>query len=411
MSSWENRSRPNRLPGVEIHWLVRIFQRMTRTNSSNFAVLEVSSGFASLNQKCAKGKKRLRNSHFLTYLEDVERDRMNEILMKYFKMYKKFHCLEKIFPRSGGSMENLFVTRHIAPNRFLYLINTLNWIISFICPTGSQIPDYIIKNVKITIPKNNIFVPVPHPFPFLFLPCSSMSLSSIFSPSVFIQYFSPFRSLPLSHFATFIPHVLIAHPAPFFLSFHPIPVFSLLVPTSKSRHYFSFFALSLILPVISWFFDFFLACLCFCPFHFPFALNVSTSSLAYPFLWLFSFLFSILLVSCTPTFRPFCLQTLPFSFPLSLSAYSSGTLSSLCNLAFPCPLLAPLSNIFLAPLYLLLFVPLLLQKESTSAPQDLFIITNMTMKWWYFLWKHYFFYYNLLLCPHLQHNIPIWVFS
>jgi hypothetical protein len=64
--------------------------------------------------------------------------------------------------------------------------------------------------------------------------------------------------------------------------------------------------------------------------------------------FLFSFLFSIPLVSCTPPFRPFCLQTLPCSFPLSLSAYSSCTLSSLCNLAFPCPLLAPLSNIFLA---------------------------------------------------------------
>jgi hypothetical protein len=63
---------------------------------------------------------------------------------------------------------------------------------------------------------------------------------------------------------------------------------------------------------------------------------------------LFSFLFSIPLMSCTPPFRPFYLQTLPISFPLSLAAYSSYTLSSLCNLAFPCPLLAPLSNIFLA---------------------------------------------------------------
>jgi hypothetical protein len=35
---------------------------------------------------------------------------------------------------------------------------------------------------------------------------------------------------------------LIAHSAPFFLSFHSIPVSSLLVPTSKSRRHFFFFS-------------------------------------------------------------------------------------------------------------------------------------------------------------------------
>jgi hypothetical protein len=40
----------------------------------------------------------------------------------------------------------------------------------------------------------------------------------------------------------------------------------------------------------------------------------------------FYFLSSIPLVSCPLPFHPFCLQTLPLSFPLSLSAYSSLTL-------------------------------------------------------------------------------------
>jgi hypothetical protein len=73
----------------------------------------------------------------------------------------------------------------------------------------------------------------------------------------------------------------IAHSTPSFLSFHPIPVFSLLIPTSESRHHFPLFCtLSqvrrnflcpplLILPVISGFFDslssFLLACV-FVPF-------------------------------------------------------------------------------------------------------------------------------------------------
>jgi hypothetical protein len=69
-----------------------------------------------------------------------------------------------------------------------------------------------------------------------------------------------------------------------------------------------------------------------------FVLNLSTSSLAYPFLVFFSFLSSIPLVSGTLLFHSFFLKTLPFSFPLSLSTYSSYTLSSLCNLAFLCPL-------------------------------------------------------------------------
>jgi hypothetical protein len=54
-----------------------------------------------------------------------ERD-FNEILQNVPAMYKKFRCLGKVFPKSVGSMENLFVIRRIAPNTFLCLINTLN---------------------------------------------------------------------------------------------------------------------------------------------------------------------------------------------------------------------------------------------------------------------------------------------
>jgi hypothetical protein len=61
----------------------------------------------------------------------------------------------------------------------------------------------------------------------------------------------------------------------------------------------------------------------------------------------FSFLSSISLISCILPFHPFSLQTLPVSY----------TLPSLCNLAFLCPLLAPLSNIFFALSLLRLFLP------------------------------------------------------
>jgi hypothetical protein len=69
----------------------------------------------------------------------------------------------------------------------------------------------------------------------------------------------------------------------------------------------------------------------------------------------FSFLSSI--PSLSLHFHPFCSQTLPLSFPLSVSVSSSGTFLSLCNLALLCPLLAPISIFFLHSLYLLLFLP------------------------------------------------------
>jgi hypothetical protein len=141
-------------------------------------------------------------------------------------------------------------------------------------------------------------------FPFIFHPS--------YLPSVFIQYFSPFLSLPLFHFTTSIPHVLnglsrlIALSALSFLSFCPIPFFSLLVPTSKSRPHFPFFCTlspqelrnslyhtPLILPVVSGFIFSLLSCLSVSLsvslsstfIHLPLALNLSTSSPVYPFLW------------------------------------------------------------------------------------------------------------------------------
>jgi hypothetical protein len=207
-----------------------------------------------------------------------------------------------------------------------------------------------------------------------------ISHSSSFSISPFP--FSPSLSLRYIHFtcARLSLSFLIAHSAPSFLSFRPIPVFSLLVATSESRHHFSFSCtLTPEFPQsytshppsyiwILWFSPFFLASLRFCPFHsaqhssiffllliipllhwhtrFSDSISLSPSS---PYFFLFSI---IPLVFCTLPFHPFCVQTLPLSFPLSLWAY----LSSLCNLAFLCPLLAPLSNIFL-PLSLPLLVP------------------------------------------------------
>jgi hypothetical protein len=130
--------------------------------------------------------------------------------------------------------------------------------------------------------------------------CSFLPLPYLFHPShlssVFIQYFSPFRSFPLPHCATSISHVLdclsllMALHSPSFLSFHPIPVFSLLVPTCESRHHFPFsctFSPQVLrnflchTPLI--FPDFYLDSLIFSSFHsallIPFVLNLSTSSL------------------------------------------------------------------------------------------------------------------------------------
>jgi hypothetical protein len=81
------------------------------------------------------------------------------------------------------------------------------------------------------------FYPFP-PLPGLFHPSylHSLFLPVPFSPSLI--------SLHPFHICSIVA-LLIAHSAPSFLSFHPIRVFSLLVLTSKSRHHFLSFALSL----------------------------------------------------------------------------------------------------------------------------------------------------------------------
>jgi hypothetical protein len=152
--------------------------------------------------------------------------------------------------------------------------------------------------------------------------------------------------------------LLIVHSASSFLPFRPIPVFSLLVPTSESRHHFSLSCTlsSQILRNFLCFSSLFLACPCLCPFHsdkrkmdefhLPFALVVFLS------------LFLSVLFLFSPTFRqyptlsppPILSSNLPLSFPLSLSSYSSCTL-------FPHYVNHPSPIFFLHALYLILFLP------------------------------------------------------
>jgi hypothetical protein len=103
--------------------------------------------------------------------------------------------------------------------------------------------EFLITSIKITIPKINIFsYPPSFSFSILSLLFHISFIHLISLPSSFSISLCSF----LSHFATSIPHVLnclsflISPSTPSFLSFHPIPVFSLLVPTFKSRHHFSF---------------------------------------------------------------------------------------------------------------------------------------------------------------------------
>jgi hypothetical protein len=163
------------------------------------------------------------------------------------------------------------------------MVHTLQFLKRFVynmlyLPSGLSL---LITN-KNTTPQINIF-PTPTPFffnpspslPYFFHP-SPFRLHSVFlpvpfSPSLLFRYIhSTCAELSLSPHSTFYT---------FFFSFHPIPVFSFLVPTSKSRHHFSFFCTfspqvlrnllchtSLILPVVSGFFDSFPSFLSVCIF-------------------------------------------------------------------------------------------------------------------------------------------------
>jgi hypothetical protein len=96
---------------------------------------------------------------------------------------------------------------------------------------------------------------LPHSSRSLFFLSPSISLSSISLPSSL--HISP-RSL-LS-FSLISPHVfyrrtvLASPPAPSLFSFRPIPVLSLLVPTSESRHHFSLSHTLSPLPIVLRFF-------------------------------------------------------------------------------------------------------------------------------------------------------------
>jgi hypothetical protein len=229
----------------------------------------------------------------------------------------------------------------------LYIIIILY---ALFCPTAFGFLIIFFFKHKIPIPKKHILIPISHSFPL----CSFPPLPYLFHLSYLFLI-----SLHLFHMCSIV-SLLIAHPASSFLSFHPIPVFSLLIPTSESCYHFPFFCT--LSPQVLCHTFCYIWILWFFPFFVPFnQFYVPPSSLLlsiFPLLhWLtrfsasinlspspssFSFLSSIR--SCTLPFHPFCLQTLPFSFPLSLSAYSSCTLPSLCNLAFLSPLLAPFSD-------------------------------------------------------------------
>jgi hypothetical protein len=152
-------------------------------------------------------------------------------------------------------------------------------------------------------------------------------------PSVFIQNFPAFSlslSLSLSPFATSIPpalnylFLLIVHSAPSFLSFHPIPFFSILVHTSKSRHHFSFsFTVSpqvlrnylchtlLILPVVSAFFDSLSSFLLVCVFV-PFTqLYIYSSPFCFQSFHFFTGIPVFLVVFLSPSSSCFCFHFSP----------------------------------------------------------------------------------------------------
>jgi hypothetical protein len=66
---------------------------------------------------------------------------------------------------------------------------------------------FLITSIKIQFQKLTFFFLSSTPFFFYFFPLLYL-FHSFYLPFVFIQYFSPLLYLPLSHFATSIPHVL-----------------------------------------------------------------------------------------------------------------------------------------------------------------------------------------------------------
>jgi hypothetical protein len=184
---------------------------------------------------------------------------------------------------------------------------------------------FLMTNTKITITKFNIFSP-PRSSSILSLLFHIFFIHLISLPSSFSISLRSFLSLSLISLHPFhmcsIPLSLSPHTT--FCTFFPllpsIPIFSLLVPTSSL--FFLFLRHTpLILPVVSRFFPFFLACLCLCPFHS--ALHSSIFLLLLIFLlfhWHTRFSDSISLSPSSLSFFFFSLEhsvnilTLPFVF-------------------------------------------------------------------------------------------------
>jgi hypothetical protein len=124
-------------------------------------------------------------------------------------------------------------------------------------PSSSSSLSFPLSSISLSSPfrLHPVFLPLP------FLP--SLSFRYIHSPCTRLSFISSW----------------MAHSAPSFLSFHPMSVFSLLVPTSESRYHFSFSCTlspqvlrnllcytPLMLPVVSGFFDYLPSFLLVCVF-------------------------------------------------------------------------------------------------------------------------------------------------
>jgi hypothetical protein len=167
-----------------------------------------------------------------------------------------------------------------------------------------------------------------------------------------------------------------AHPAPSLLLFRPIPVLSLLVHASESRHHSLALSLSrytgtssvMHLSYSLLYLDSLILSLLLLirvplaqlhthpsssrshPFYFLIGLPVLPAVLLSLLLFLVLFIFSITLGQY-PALFPFAHSVLALCrspLPLSLSACSSCTLPSLCTPVFLCPLLASIQNLSLA---------------------------------------------------------------